>query len=221
MQLTNPPEAEEFHKIVKALHSQRLGRYFPAANKNDQKAFSFYLWNCALCEAFHLPLHIAEIACRNAIHQALLARGNPAWFEEKTFCGILDDRFKRELADTVDLERKQHGRNLSSHHVVSGLTFGFWEHLATKRFDRYLWAKGIHGSFPNAPNGMTFEELHGLIESVRRWRNRIAHHRAIFDKGPTRKHQDAIDLITWACGSTGAWVNSVSKVPVAIQLRPK
>jgi hypothetical protein len=54
MQLTNPPQAEEFHKIVKALHSQRLVRYFSAANKDDQKAFSFYLWNCALCEAFHL-----------------------------------------------------------------------------------------------------------------------------------------------------------------------
>jgi hypothetical protein len=133
----------------------------------------------------------------------------------------LEDRFRAELAEAVGKERDQHGASLTPHHVVSALTFGFWEHLATKRFERYLWAKGIQYAFPNAPKGKTFEDLHALIESVRRWRNRIAHHRAIFDKGPSRKHQDALELIKWVCGDTATWVASVSKVPTALALRPK
>jgi hypothetical protein len=63
--------------------------------------------------------------------------------------------------------------------------------------------------------------LHGLIESVRRWRNRIAHHQAIFDKGPVRKHNDALELIRWVCGDTGGWVAGSSEVPKAIAMRPR
>ena len=164
---------------------------------------------------------MAEIVCRNAIHRALLNRGDPYWFDNQTFCGLLEDRFRSELSDAISKERKQHGQQMNSNHVVSALTFGFWEHLTTKRFERFIWAKGIHACFPNAPDKSTYEDLHGLIESVRRWRNRIAHHRAIFDKGPMRKHQDAVDLINWVCGNTGDWVAAESKVPIAIGLRPQ
>jgi hypothetical protein len=221
MQLINSPHDELFQKIEKALESQRLGRYFGAADKDKSRAFHFYLWNCSLCEAFHLSLHIAEIVCRNAIHQALLRRGDPNWFTNPTFRTILEPRFRGELDDAVYKERLQHGSGMTPHHVVSALTFGFWEHLTTKRFERFIWAKGIHLSFPNAPAKSTYEDLHGLIESVRRWRNRIAHHRAIFDKRPMRKHQDAIELINWVCDGTGSWVAAESKVPAAIRLRPK
>jgi hypothetical protein len=193
----------------------------PVASSDDQMAFRFYLWNCALCEAFFISLHFAEIVCRNALNRALVSRCGPQWHENATLQILLQDRFRAELVEAVRKERRQHGGNLTSHHVVSALTFGFWEHLATKRFERFLWARGIHSAFPGAPANKTYADLHDLLESVRRWRNRIAHHRAVFDKGPMRKHQDALQLIKWACGDTGTWVASVSKVPAAIALRPK
>jgi len=221
MQLPNGPSGEKFPLVEKALQSERIVRYMPAAGREKAVAFKFYLWNCALCEAFFSSLHFSEITCRNAIHQALLGRGDLGWFENTTFKGILDDRFRKELLEAVRQERLQHGDKVSPHHVVSALTFGFWEHLATKRFERYLWAKGIHHAFPHAPKGKTYEDLHKLMESVRRWRNRIAHHRAIFDKGPMRKHQDALELIQWVCGDTATWVASISRVPIAIGLRPQ
>ena len=221
MQITNSPEAARFQKIVLAIQEQRITRYLPAAQKDREVAFKFYLWNCTLCESFHLPLHFSEIVCRNAFHQGLLNRLGERWFENRVFLGLLDDRYVRELDDALRTERLQHGSALTAHHIVSALTFGFWEHLATKRFDRFLWAKGVQEIFPCAPKGTTRIDIHSLIESVRRWRNRIAHHRAIFDKGPMRKYQDALSLIKWICDDTGVWVASSSKVPVAISLRPK
>jgi hypothetical protein len=221
MQLTNAPQPAMFPSIVSAIQKERLARYLPAANGSDALAFQFYLWNCSLCESFHFPLHFSEVVCRNALHQALVKRAGASWYSEPTFIGILDRRFSEDLTEAVSVERSQHGSKMTAHHIVSTLTFGFWEHLATKRFERYLWAKGVQEVFPCAPKGTTLAEVHSLIESVRRWRNRIAHHRAIFDKGPMRKYQDAICLIKWACVDTGGWVASSSKVPVAISLKPK
>lgn len=221
MQLPNGPADEKFPTIEAALQEERILRYMKAAGGDKMAAFKFYLWNCVLCEAFYISLHFSEVVCRNAMHQALLERGDPKWFENSTFHKILEDQFRFELEGAIRKETKQHGNAVTSNHIVSALTFGFWDHLATKRFERYLWAKGIHHAFPCAPKGKTYEDLHQLIESVRRWRNRIAHHQAIFDKGPSRKHQDALELIKWSCGDTAVWVAATSRVQVALSLRPK
>lgn len=221
MQLPSAPGLDRFQTVETALQAERLSRYMPAARGDRQRAFQYYLWNLALCETFVSPLHFAEIVCRNALNNALLARAGDRWFDDQTFRNILDMRFRRELDEAVAKEQQQHGARMTAHHVVSALTFGFWEHLTTKRFERYLWARGIQSVFPCAPAGKTYEDVHTLIESVRRWRNRIAHHRAIFDKGPMRKHQEALDLIRWACADTSIWVASTSRVPVALALRPR
>jgi hypothetical protein len=221
MQLINAPDDVTFPTIEAAIQPERIQRYLPAAGGDTKLAFQYYLWNCAICESFHVSLHFAEVVCRNALLKGLLQRCQGNWIGDPVFRGLLDPYFADELAAACRAERKQHGGAMTPHHVVSALTFGFWEHLATKRFDRFLWAKGVKNIFPCAPNEMTRANVHGLIESVRKWRNRIAHHRAIFDKGPMRKHQDALDLINIACADTGAWVAASSKVPVAISLRPK
>lgn len=220
MQLINSPAPEKFPAIEISLHPQRLMRYMPAAGKDKNKALRYYLWNSALCESFHLSLHVAEIACRNTLHKGLEKRLYENWYLDKTFLGILDPNFRSELNDAILVEAQQHGQKCTVLDIVSQLSFAFWEHLATKRFERFLWSKGLQNVFPCAPKKATRDELHGLIESVRRWRNRIAHHRAIFDKGPVRKHQDALDLISWCCVDTGAWVGVESKVPTALKLRP-
>jgi hypothetical protein len=220
MQLPISPPIEKYPFIEAAVQQERIRRYLPAANYNIEKAFEFYLWNCTLCETFHVSLHFSEILCRNALNRALTHRFGQVWFENDTLMKIMDPRFRDQLVDAVVRERKQHRDRTTAHHVTSSLTFGFWEHLTTKRFERLLWAKGIHSAFPGAPNGQTYSDLQRLIESVRRWRNRIAHHRTIFDKNPTHKHQDALQLMQWACADTSSWVSSISKVPAAVRLRP-
>jgi hypothetical protein len=220
MQLPNAPQDTLFPSVVSVLQKERLARYFPAAGHDELQAFNYYIWNCGICESFHFSLHYAEISTRNAIHAALRSRFGEYWYNSKTFISILDPRFQSELYSAVKDEAMQHQDNLTGNHVVSALSFGFWEHLATKRFERLLWSKGVRSVFPNAAKAMSRQDVHNLIESVRRWRNRIAHHRAVFDKGPTRKHQDALDLIGIACMSTAGWVSGLSRVPMAVSLRP-
>jgi len=221
MQLTNLPQTKDFASIEKFLQTERLSRYYAASNGNKAKAFAHYLWNCDLSQSFYIPLHFAEIGSRNAINLALISNIGSNWFLNSTFVMMLGPRYRSELSDAVRDETRQHGASLTAHHIVSALTFGFWEHLLTKRFDRLLWVKGIAAYFPGAPSSLSREDLRTRIEGVRRWRNRIAHHRAIFDKSPSKKYQQVGELIMWACPTTFAWVKSVTPVQSIINQRPK
>lgn len=221
MQLPTPPEPEERPYLEAALQPERLNRYMAAAEDDKDQAVRLYLWNCILCEAFLIPLHFCEIVCRNALQRGLRAKLGNNWYENETFLKILDERYRKELGDAIKQERKQQGGAMTAHHVVSALSFGFWQHLVTKRFDRLLWNSGIKAHFPNAPAQKSREDLGELIEKIRKWRNRIAHHRAIFDKGPMSKYQAALELIKWSCPVTAAYVASIAQVPTAISLRPK
>ncbi|MDD3289253.1 MAG: Abi family protein [Alphaproteobacteria bacterium] len=221
MQLPSSPNPQEMPYFEAALQPERLNRYMAAAEDDKDQAVRLYLWNCTLCEAFLIPLHFSEIVCRNALQRSLKAKLGNNWYENETFLKILDERYRCELAEAIKQERKQQGGAMTAHHVVSALSFGFWQHLVTKRFDRLLWSAGIKTHFPNAPAHKSREDLSELIEKIRRWRNRIAHHRAIFDKGPMFKYQAAIELIKWVCPTTAAYVASISKVPAVIELRPK
>ena len=205
------------------MQQERVERYLAAAERDLGQAFRLYLWNCALCEAFHVPLHFAEITTRNAMQRGLASAFGEEWYENRTFQSILDRRFEEELRSATEGEMAQHNGDFTAHHATSALTFGFWEHIATKRFKRTVWRRGVtvvFRGFPQMPPGQAIELLHGKIESVRRWRNRIAHHNAIFDKGPHQKFQDSIELIKYVCADTADYVNSISRVSDVINSRP-
>ncbi|WP_237154540.1 Abi family protein [Oryzibacter oryziterrae] len=219
-QLIPRPTPDQVVRLETVMQPQRISRYLPAAEFDRSAAFEMYLWNCELSEAFYIPLHFAEIIIRNAIHNALLNRLGESWFEHQTFLKVIDPRFRSELEIAIDDEREQHGSATNSHHIASALTFGFWEHLTTKRFDRMIWSKGIRYNFPNAHHLRRREDLQRHIESIRRWRNRIAHHRAIFDKEPVKKHQEIVEVINWVCTESASWVNSASRVMQTIASRP-
>ena len=220
MQLTNAPTAVQFPAIIAAMHDDRIDRYVPAAGGNQEDAFRLYLWNCALCEAFYMPLHFAEIAVRNAIHSRLTARLGEQWFDQQLLKNIIGDRQLHDLDDAVREERNRHGLLMNRHHLVSSLSFGFWQHLLTNRFQRLLWPRGMKDAFPNLPNAMQRSDVHDRIEIIRKWRNRIAHHKAIFDQGPTRKYQETIQLIHWVCHDVAQWVTDSARVSEAVALRP-
>jgi hypothetical protein len=206
MQLINLPNIEDLNVISTAVEPERLWRYDVNKTKNLEESMSFYLWNAELCREFYHPLHFAEILCRNRINFALKLQFTAKWYENESFRRLISERYKDELDQVLEEEREQHGAKMNSNHIVSALSFGFWGHMATKRFNRTLWKFGIHKTFAGATSKHTREDLFKLIETVRRWRNRIAHHRAIFDKDPKQKFDDTSKLISWCCLDTAAWI---------------
>jgi Abi-like protein len=221
LQELNCPPDNEFQAIETALSADRIGRYLGPASLDRKLAFRYYLWNCELCEAFYFPFHIAEVVCRNAISSALIFHYGNNWFESQPLKNSMRADYSRDLEAAVAEERAQHDAAMTSHHVTSALSFGFWDHLTTQRFEMLLWKRGITHNFRSSPLGTKLSELNLLIQSIRNFRNRIAHHKAIFDKAPASTHADALKLIGWVCPTTQSWVAANSRVVTLLAQRPQ
>jgi len=220
MQLPIEPTEAQLAALISAINDDRIDRFLPAASGSREDAFKLYLWNCALCEAFYLPMHFAEICVRNAIHTHLINRLGENWFENLALVNTLDDRRRDDLTKLLETERLRHGNNLTCHHLVAELSFGFWQHLLTNRFRRIIWGPGIRSAFPNLPNAKERQDVYELVEVVRKWRNRIAHHKPIFDRGPSAKLQETLQLIHWVCHDVANWTTAAATVSAALAMRP-
>jgi hypothetical protein len=184
-------------------------------------AIRFYVWNARICEAFYLPVQLAEVTLRNTLHSGLIARYGPDWDSRGAFLSTLPNRLRDELTGAISKERGVRGASLTKDHIVAALSFGFWANLLTRNHDHLLWKGGIHHAFPHAARHITRDKLHTLVEQLRRWRNLIAHHYAIFDKGPTAEYQNLLTLVGWADPHTEWFIAQLSNVSATINRRPR
>lgn len=205
--------------VTHVLTPHRLGRYLAAANGDQHLALRLYIWNARLCEAFYLPCQMAEVACRNAIARALTEHYGMHWHNDEHFRSVLPKRLRCELENAVLLSQQHRGG--SADRVAGALTFGFWVHLLTKGFDFILWKSGMSGCFPNAPSGIARGDIHRRVDRVRMFRNRIAHHDAVFDRQPTSEHGNIVQTVGFVCPETQWLLVRLSRVPRTINARPR
>jgi hypothetical protein len=210
-----------FHGIETSLSLARLNRYMAAANGDKHTALRLYVWNARICEAFYLPLQVAEVTIRNRIHIGVMDRYGEGWEQQGRFVCTLPRRLSSELADTIHKERRARGREFTTNHVVAGLSFGFWVNLLTRNYEHLLWKDGVTHAFPHAPPGLSRERLHIAVDRLRDWRNSIAHHYAIFDKGPTSEYQNLLGTVAWADSHTEWLIRHLSQVQQTIGRRPR
>ncbi len=198
----------------------RLGRYLPAAKGDKHSAVRLYVWNARLCEAFYLPTQFAEVAARNAIHKPVRARFSDNWYEKPAFRAILPPRLSAELNKVVLDERNNLKSIFSENDVVAGLTFGFWLNLLTSKYENHLWATGLKKYFPNIPKEIGRQDLYDRLNQLRIWRNKIAHHYAIFDRGPRHEIANTLDIINWICPETYWLAKELSSVERVLSRKP-
>ena len=93
--------------------------------------------------------------------------------------------------------------------------------MLTNNFDHLLWKGGIGVAFPNAPQGTTRVDVHRVVERIRAWRNMVAHHYAIFDRGPTTEFNRLLNLVLWIDAEMHWLTKEVSRVGTVINQRPR
>lgn len=209
--------------LERTLSAARLGRYLPAAGGDRHRALRLYIWNVRLCEAFYLPCQIAEVSIRNSISRALASHYKTnQWYVKGGFRCLLPPRLANELNDVIADKQRDHGARMTHDHIIAGLSFGFWSQTLTKNFEHSgVWPAHIPQAFPHAPSGINRKELYRRVDSIRSFRNRIAHHCAIFDKSPKAMHDEIMEMIGWACPETAWLVTGLSKVSQTINARPR
>jgi hypothetical protein len=209
-------------QIQRTISEHRLKRYLFAAKGDQNLAFRLYLWNIRLCEAFYLPCHLCEVTLRNGVHEALKAKYRTEdWHLEHSVMVQLPVRLQSELNSVWYRAKADHGASATVHHVIAGLSLGFWNSFLSGAYRHILWHGGMRTAFPLVPAGETLYAVHGRVEQFRTLRNRIFHHNAIFDKGPTAEWQNIDTLIGWRCHDTQLFAREESSVSRTINARPR
>jgi hypothetical protein len=110
----------------------------------------------------------------------------------------------RKAKDTLTKE----GKPLDAGRVVAELSFGFWTGLTGPKYD-VLWRDHLVKFFPSRPVQRT--EVQTRLNSIRKLRNRIAHHEPILFSGRLQKYVNQIfDTISWMSPIMVRWVRSNS-----------
>lgn len=174
-------------------------------------ALELYQWNANLASRFFFPLHIYEVALRNAISEAISSRYGEDWPTNEVFQNSLNYQDKRTLLKAMENGYESVGK------LLPELKFVWFENMLTRRHDGRIWSRYIKATFPNAPETLTTAELRGRLKDacyiVRKFRNRCGHHEPIFNNNTLT---DVLPLMTetvaWRCRYTNEWLEKQETV---------
>jgi hypothetical protein len=164
----------------------RLSTYLDAYQGREDLALRLYSWNAALSSALWGPLGVLEVIARNALHNQLVERtGRPDWWADPRLDAQLLPRERGAIADAVGTAGERN-EEPSADDVVAASGFGLWVGLLSEGVPRHplhsyetaLWQPRLRRAFPFYAGGR--KQLHAELDSIRRTRNRVAHHEPIF-----------------------------------------
>lgn len=173
------------------------------------RALSLYEWNAELSGQLLFPLHIYEVVLRNTISDAISRRYGPDWPTNTVFQNSLPGK---EKADLLSLVTPYQGLGK----VLPELKLYWFESMLTRRHDGRIWNLYIHSVFPNAgtiaATALRYQ-LNTQCRTIRKLRNRIAHHEPIFNQPTLASILPYIQTaVGFRCATTLSWLNSREQV---------
>lgn len=218
MSAASPADAQA---IRAALSQPRTQTYLTAAGGDLERALKLYCWNARISAALMVPAHFAEVTTRNAAADALEAVYGPRWPWSASFERSLQSP-QRVYSPKRDLLSVR-GRYATAGKVIAELKFAFWESLFTSRHDTRLWSPHIASVFPEAPAmppASLRDRVNKDLETIRRLRNRIAHHEPILSRNLLDDLNRMLDLVELRSRPTATWVRAMEEATVVLGERP-
>jgi hypothetical protein len=212
----------QLSNIPHTLSEPRFTTYLQHCDNDRERALNLYQWNLEISATLLIPLHLFEIALRNAVVEALNDVHTVSWPWNNGFIRSLPSpaRAYRPKKDLIDTAR----RLPTMGKVVAELKFAFWEKMFTSRHDEKIWNEHINIVFPHAPNQLSIiqlrEQIYNDVSNIRKLRNRIAHHEPIFVRNLESEYDKIIQLIGWRDTQTLDWLNEFEKVTVFLASKP-
>ena len=110
---------------------------------------------------------------------------------------------------------KKHSRSVVADDVVAALTFGFWGGLLASggplQFETAYWQPFLHRAFPHYVGSRA--DLHIDVNSLRLFRNRIAHHEPVFNRHLAADHATVVRVAGYIHPDCATYIDSHSRVP--------
>lgn len=217
-----PDARAETAAVIRALSTPRMSTYLAATSGDEGRALELYGWNARVSAALMVPAHLAEVTTRNVVDEVLTLVYGPSWPWDPTFEGSLPPRRPRTYSPREDLVSTRAGRT-SAGQVVADLNFIFWERMFTARHDGRLWSPHIATLLPGAPSiapNQLRNQVRGHLETIRRLRNRVAHHEPIFTRNLAQDLRTITDLIDMRSRETAELAHILEDVTQILSERP-
>lgn len=215
---------DELRELPGVISAPRFATYLRAAGNDPAKALTLYQWNLDISAALITPLHICEVAIRNGVAEAIAMVHGENWpWSEGFLISLPVPKRGRDYNPAKNLRSvaSQHG---TAGKVVAELKFAFWERLFTKGQDDRLWKPYFRECFPGAPDEPPVSKLrqtaHENLVTIRRLRNRIAHHEPIFSRNIAEEYAHICEMIGWRNQVAVAWVGRVQTITALIAIKP-
>lgn len=212
--------------ITTTLSSARLGTFqiapgFSAGTDTIEK----YSWHALTSAAFFASLHVCEVAVRNAVDAALTATYGANWPWNSTFEHSLPNPHGPHFKPKNELIRARNKMKMgATGKVIAELKFAFWCHMFTTRYQNRIWEAHIQNSFPNLPLPCSPTHargaIHNELETLRKFRNRIAHHEPILTEPLSQRQQSIHALVNWRCIEVANWHSTWEPVTQRLALKP-
>ncbi|MER8657258.1 Abi family protein [Mesorhizobium sp. M0847] len=190
--------------LERTISRDRLTKYLGATADELDASLALYERNTRLSEAMYTPLQSLEVCLRNSVsHEMGLVYGLD-WLTNGTA------PLAQNALDSITHAQDQFAAPTISD-LVAELKFSFWVGLTGPGYDETIWRKAIYKAF-QAAGGKKRSLVHGRLNALRRFRNRVAHHEPIFASAG-RLHQECLEAIGWMCADTRAWATHHTRFP--------
>jgi hypothetical protein len=190
------------------VHMDRFQSFLDSCQGDASRAENLYIWNIQVSAAFWGGFHLLEIAIRNQIHEKFKSiAGIDDWWDSPNVAILPQER---NYVDEAIAKADRNHRNRMPGHVVAELNFGFWVALTTKKYHQSLWVNNLETLFPNFIGRRS--ELHDDLESLRKLRNRIAHHEPIHKRNLLIDFGNLCAVLGYIDKDISSMVSSLSRV---------
>lgn len=200
----------------------RFQRYLDARDGEPEAALALYLWNAKVSASFLEILGHLEVLLRNAI-DSQFPRGDSrgalsivqpdVWLCDPT---ILTPESREKVNEAITRLQSE-GKRPTRARVVASMSFGFWQALFSGVYEE-LWRTTLFRAFPRG--GGKRREIANLAGPILHFRNRIAHHEAIFFSDLSGRHDQILQLATAIDPEAAQFIASVSRIEERLREMP-
>lgn len=209
-------------QVTAWISDARFHAFFEASGQDHGRAVALYNWNAEVSAAFLEVLYHLEILLRNAIDHQFPDTASDASLSicvaDVWLCDpdLLTNESRERVNEAIQRLTVEN-RPATRGRVVASLSFGFWRALFGGRYED-LWRSHLRGTFPNG-NGRR-RQVNSLVSSIGQFRNRVAHHEAIFSLDLEKKHREQLELAGLIDTEAGDYIAALSRVNKLLLERP-
>ncbi|MEU2406807.1 hypothetical protein ABZ609_21185 [Streptomyces rubiginosohelvolus] len=210
----------EAHGVIEAISQQRFQPYLDDCKGDQAAALRLYAWDGEIARAFHGPLRDLEVSLRNRLHRQLVGRyGRDDWWHAPRV--RLSRVSENQVLDAEESLQRKRGNRFGPDDMVAKLMFGFWVGLlgTSSNYEYQFWQPALRHCF----RGYTGRRgpLQKEFESVRLFRNRIAHHERICHRSLEDDFRTVVELTRYLSPETAARHEKYSQVPDVLARRTR